>query len=99
MNSIYLNLTINFDCLQQELAEAGDEAQRKYEEETDKNSRATIGLTSAITADIEAKQQKLTTAFTKYLSIVNPANGTQFLSEVQFYNPFKLIQIAVYLGI
>ena len=68
--------------MQQELAEVGDEAQRKYEEEKDEDSRTAIGLTSAITAGIEAKRRKLTTAFTKYLSIANPANGAQFLSEV-----------------
>ena len=68
--------------MQQELAEAGDETQRKYEEERDEDSRTATDLIIAITADVEAKQQKLTTAFTKYLSIANLANGAQFLSEV-----------------
>ena len=53
--------------MQQELAEAGDKAQRKYEEEIDEESRIATGLTSAIIAGIEAKRQKLTTASTKYL--------------------------------
>ena len=79
--------------------EVGDEAQRKYEKEIDEDSRTATGLTSTIIAGIEAKRQKLTTAFTKYLSIANLANGAQFLSEVQFNNPFGLIQIAMYLGI
>ena len=84
--------------MQQELAEVGDEAQRKYEEETDEDSCTVTGLTIAITAGIEAKRQKLTTAFTKYLSIANPANGIQFLSEVQSCNLFHLVQVVVYLG-
>ena len=71
----------------------------KYEEDTDEDSCITTGLTSAITAGIEAKQQKLITAFTKYHLIANPANGAQFLSKVQFYNPFKLTQISMYLKI
>ena len=85
--------------MQQELAEVGNDAQRKYEEETDEDSRTATGLTSTITAGNEAKRKKLTTAFTKYLSIANPANGTQFLFEVRFNNPFGLIQIAMYLRI
>ena len=84
--------------MQQELAEAGNEGQRNYKEETDEDSRTATGLTTAITAGIEAKQQKLTTTFTKYLSIANPANGTQFLSEVQSHNLFKHIEVVVYLG-
>ena len=68
--------------MQQELAEARDEAQTRYEDEADPNSRIVAGLTSAFSAGIEAKWQKLTTAFTKYLSIANLANGKHFLSEV-----------------
>ena len=68
--------------MQQELAEAGDEAQRRYEDETDPDSRTASGLTSAISAGTEAKRQKLTTAFTKYLSIANLENGKHFLSEI-----------------
>ena len=68
--------------MQQELVEVGDEAQRRYEDETDPNSRIAASLTSAISTGTEAKRQKLTTAFTKYLSIANLANGKHFLSEV-----------------
>ena len=68
--------------MQQELTEAGDEAQRRYEEETDPDSHIASGLTSAISAGTDAKRQKLTIAFTKYLSIANLANGKHFLSEV-----------------
>ena len=68
--------------MQQELAEAGDEAQRRYEDETDFDSRTAASITSAISAGTEAKQQKLTIAFTKYLSIANSTNGKYFLSEV-----------------
>ena len=68
--------------MQQKLAEAGDKAQRRYEDETNPNSRTASGLTSAISVGIEAKLQKLTAAFTKFLSIANLANGKHFLSEV-----------------
>ena len=56
--------------------------QQKYKDETEADCRTTTGLTSAITARIEAKRQKLTTAFTKYLPVANPHNGDTFLSEV-----------------
>ena len=68
--------------MQQELVEAGDEAQRIYEDEMDPDSHTTVGLTSAISAGTEAKRQKLTTTFTNYLSIANLTNGKHFLSEV-----------------
>ena len=42
------------------------------------------GLTNAVFAAMEAKRQKLSFAFTKYLSIANPANGASFLMEVDF---------------
>ena len=39
-------------------------------------------MTNAITAGTDAKRKSLTMAFTKFLSIANPANGKEFLSEV-----------------
>ena len=39
-------------------------------------------MTNAITAGTDAKRKSLTTAFMKFLSIANPANGKEFLSEV-----------------
>ena len=67
----------------------GDEAQRKYEDETEADCRTAAGLTSVITAGIEAKRQKLTTAFTKYLLVANPHNGDSFLSEVLLQIRFR----------
>ena len=49
----------------------------------------------ATTVGIEAKCQKLTTAFIKYLSIANPYNGNFFLFEVLFQNQFSPRVLAV----
>ena len=51
-------------------------------------------MTNAITASIDAKCKSLTTAFTKFLSIANPANGKEFLSEVCYV---KLILCLIFL--
>jgi hypothetical protein len=40
------------------------------------------GLQAAINSEIETKKAKLTTPFTKYLAISNPANGIGFLDKV-----------------
>ena len=69
--------------------------QRKYEDENEANFCTTTGLTSSITAGMEAKCQKLIRAFTKYLSIANPHNDDFFLSEVLFRNWFSPRVLAV----
>ena len=71
------------NSLQQDIAEAGDEAQRKFEDEHDKSSRSAAGLRGAIVATMEAKRKQLNTPFTKFLSIANPHNGANFLIEVR----------------
>jgi hypothetical protein len=68
--------------MQQEIAEAGDKGQRRYDEETPPQLRMDNGLSTAINSTIEAKKAKLTTPFTKYLAISNLTFGLDFLHEV-----------------
>jgi hypothetical protein len=69
---------------QQEIAEAGDEGQRKYEDDTDVAMRTEAGLTNAINIAMDLKRSKLNAPFTKYLAIANPGNGDGFLAEVWY---------------
>jgi hypothetical protein len=62
--------------------EAGDEGQRRYEEETNPKRQTTAGLTTAINTAMDVKRAKLLTSFIKFLTIANPCNGSQFLEEV-----------------
>ncbi|KAG0597119.1 hypothetical protein M758_UG312600 [Ceratodon purpureus] len=65
----------------QEISEAGDEGQRRYKEETPRRRRTADGLLQAINGAMEAKKKSLSPAFTKFLTISNPANGRSFLTE------------------
>jgi hypothetical protein len=60
---------------QQEIAEAGDEGQRKYEDDTD--------VANAINSTMDLKRSKLNAG--KYLAIANPRNGDGFLAEVWYF--------------
>ena len=78
-----LDLSSPLNLLQQDIAEAGDEAQRKFKDEHDKSNKSAAGLRGAIIAAMEAKRKQLNTPFTKFLSIANPHNGANFLIEVR----------------
>ena len=82
-----LDLSSPSNLLQQDIAEAGDEAQRKFEDEHDKSNRSAAGLRGAIVAAMEAKRKQLNTPFTKFLSIANPHNDANFLIEVRMIYP------------
>ena len=82
-----LDLSSPSNFFQQDIAEAGDEGQRKFEDEHDKSSRSAAGLRVAIIAAMEAKRKQLNTPFTKFLSIANPHNGANFLIRVQMIHP------------
>ena len=75
------------NLLHQDITEAGDKVQRKFEDEHDKSSRSAADLRGAIVAAMEAKQKQLNTPFTKFLSIANPHNGANFLIEVRMIYP------------
>jgi hypothetical protein len=68
---------------QQEIAEAGDEGQRKYEDDTDVAMRTEAGLNNAINSTMDLKRSKLNAG--KYLAIANPRNGDGFLAEVWYF--------------
>jgi hypothetical protein len=105
---IYLHDSLNFNLLlkinatntlfhcQHEIQEAGDEGQRQYEDETLLQHRTHKGLTDAINNAIDLKKHKLNAPFNKYLSIANPANGEEFLSEVRLIrvHPFNSISMS-----
>jgi hypothetical protein len=76
------NKRIYYHLYQHEIAEAGDEGQRRYEDETPAGKRTAAGLEKAINTAINLKKQKLNAPFTKYLIIANPSNGSEFLEEV-----------------
>jgi hypothetical protein len=80
---------------QQELAEAGDEGQRRYEDETPPEARTSESLNHAINSAVELKKQKLSAPFKKCLSIVNPANGVDFLDEVRALCYIQFIYLEV----
>jgi hypothetical protein len=76
-------------CYQQEIAEASDDGQQRYEEETPAGKRTAEGLETAVNNAISLKKQKLNAPFTKYLTIANPVNGSDFLEEVEFSTPLS----------
>jgi hypothetical protein len=73
---------LDFDhVIQQEIIEAGDEGQRRYEDETPVGKQTAPGLENAINNAVIIKKQKLSAPFAKYLAIANPGNGSEFLEE------------------
>jgi hypothetical protein len=68
--------------LQQDIAEASDEGQRRYEDETPARRGTVDRLNHAMNSVMEAKKTKLNAPFMKHLTIANPANGKDFLDEV-----------------
>jgi hypothetical protein len=84
---------------QQEIAEASDDAARKYYEETPKEDRSDAAITAVMKAGAMRKQQSFKGQFAKYLAIVNPKFGNKFLQEVSssFQNPLQCIFIQYWL--
>jgi hypothetical protein len=70
--------------LQQEIGEASDDAARKYYDETTKEDRSDLGVTTAMRAMAKTKHHSFKGQFFKYLSIANPKFGDKFLEEVGF---------------
>jgi hypothetical protein len=68
--------------LQQEIAEASDDAVRKYYDETPKEEKYDTGITAVMRAIAKTKQQSFKGQFFKYLAITNPKFGDNFLQEV-----------------
>jgi phosphoenolpyruvate synthase/pyruvate phosphate dikinase len=81
---------------QQEIAEASDDAARKYYEETPKEDRNDAAITAVMRHAAKTKQQSFKGQFAKYLAIANPKFGDKFLQEVSssFQNPLHCIFIS-----
>jgi hypothetical protein len=68
--------------LQQEIAEALDDATRKYYEETPEKDRTTLGVTAVMRAAAKTRQQSFKGQFSKFTTVANPKFGDGFLDEV-----------------
>jgi hypothetical protein len=86
---------------QQEIAEASDDAARKYYEETPKEDRSDAAVTAVMRAAARTKQQSFRGQFAKYLAIANPKFGEKFLEEVSssFQTQLQCIPIQYWLMI
>ena len=81
---------------QQEIAEAADEAARKYYDETAPEDRSDTDVTSQMRAAARNKQQSFRGQFAKHLAVANPKFGDKFLQEVSASKlicwQFKIVQ-------
>jgi hypothetical protein len=84
---------------QQEIAEAFDDAARKYYEETPKEDRNDAAVIAVMRHAAKTKQQSFKGQFAKYLAIANPKFGDKFFQEVSssFQNPLQCIFIPYWL--
>jgi hypothetical protein len=67
--------------LQQEIAEAADDAARKYYDETTKEDTSDTTVTALMGAAAKTRQQSFRGQFAKHLAIANPKFGDRFLQE------------------
>jgi hypothetical protein len=79
--------------LQQEIAEASDDAARKYYDETPKEEKSDTEVTAVMRAAAKTKQHSFRGQFSKYTAIANPKFGDEFLVEVSasFSIPWQFI--------
>jgi hypothetical protein len=68
--------------LQQEIAEAADDAARKYYDEIAKEDRSDTAVTVVMRAAARSREQSFRGHFAKHLAIANPKFGDRFLQEV-----------------
>jgi hypothetical protein len=71
-----------FHFLQQEIADASDEAARVYKENTPDELQVDGEITAAMRAGTKAKIQIYKGQWSKYSAVANPKLGDQFLLEV-----------------
>ena len=70
--------------VQQEIAEASDEAARKYMDETEEKDRDPAKLTQLMRDAAKGKAASFRGKFSKYAAVANPKLGDKFLEEVGF---------------
>ena len=68
--------------LEQEIAEASNDAARKYYDKKPKEKRFNTSITTIMRATTKSKQQSFKAQFFKYFAIANPKFGDNFLQEV-----------------
>jgi hypothetical protein len=78
----YVQMLIPLCFLQQEIAEAADEAARKYYDETAQEDRSDTDVTALMRAAARSKQNSFRGQFAKHLAVANPKFGDKFLQEV-----------------
>jgi hypothetical protein len=85
--------------LQQEIAEASDNAARKYYDETSKEERCDTSVIIVMRAAAKNKQQSFKSQFFKYLAISNPKFGDNFLQGISasLLTPWQYILIQFWL--
>ncbi|KAG0574790.1 hypothetical protein KC19_VG291500 [Ceratodon purpureus] len=85
------------DYIYSQEMEAGDEGQRRYEEETPRRRQTADGFNAAINGAMELKRKALTAPFNKFLAIANPANRRNSLPEVlDFFIIFFFISLRIF---
>jgi hypothetical protein len=88
-----------FIDLQQEIADASNNAARKYYEETEEADRTVPGVITVMRAAAKAKQQSYKGQFSKFTAVANPKFGDEFLQEVSDfslqYTHFPITSIVV----
>jgi hypothetical protein len=68
--------------LQQEIAEASDDAAKKYNDETPDDERSTLEVGALMRAAAKTKHTSFKGQFSKFTAIANPKFGDKFLHEV-----------------
>jgi hypothetical protein len=82
--------------LQQEIAEASDDAARKYYEETPKKDKSDEGVTATMRSAARSKQQSFKGQFSNYLAIANPKFRDKFFEEVNAFLHYLLQFVLMY---
>jgi hypothetical protein len=79
-------MIVIFNYLQQEIADASNDAARKYYEDTEEAVQTVSGETAVMRAAAKAKQQSFKGQFSKFTVVVNPKFGDEFLQEVSDFS-------------
>jgi hypothetical protein len=81
----FILMIVFFTYWQQEIADASNDAARKYYEETAEVDRTVSGVTAMMRAAAKAKQQSFKGQFSKFTAVANPKFGDEFLEEVSVF--------------
>jgi hypothetical protein len=79
-------MIVIFNDLQQEIADASNDAARKYYEETEEADQTIPGVTTVMRAEAKAKQQSFKGQFSKFTAVANPKFGDEFFQEISDFS-------------